>query len=205
MSIKLPCCIKLAFHFISWGRCTVKQPSRFSTSGGGREYPTCSKRTRVYWIGYILRRNCLLKQVIEGKVDETGRRGIICKQPLDDLKKTRRYWKWKHEALCGQYALEVAVDPSQDSRVLCFMYQKGNSIAQWLTVGSNVLQKPPVAHLLIHGAPNVAHRVTRTRGCYISRARLIQSTRYHYTNIFNLVFNIIRISTCRSTEIRHFL
>ena len=27
MSIKLPCCIKLAFHIISWGRCTVKQPS----------------------------------------------------------------------------------------------------------------------------------------------------------------------------------
>jgi len=26
-SIKLPCCIKLAFHFISWGRGTVKQPS----------------------------------------------------------------------------------------------------------------------------------------------------------------------------------
>ena len=28
-SIKLPSCIKLTFHFISWGRCTVKQPSRF--------------------------------------------------------------------------------------------------------------------------------------------------------------------------------
>ena len=26
-SIKLSCCIKLAIHFISWGRCTVKQPS----------------------------------------------------------------------------------------------------------------------------------------------------------------------------------
>ena len=25
--IKLPCCIKLAFQIISWGRCTVKQPS----------------------------------------------------------------------------------------------------------------------------------------------------------------------------------
>jgi len=25
--IKLPCCIKLAFQVISWGRCTVKQPS----------------------------------------------------------------------------------------------------------------------------------------------------------------------------------
>ena len=24
-SIKLPCCIKLAFHIVSWGRCTVKQ------------------------------------------------------------------------------------------------------------------------------------------------------------------------------------
>ena len=29
ISIKLPCCIKLAFHIISWGRCTVKQPSSF--------------------------------------------------------------------------------------------------------------------------------------------------------------------------------
>ena len=28
--IKLPCCIKLAFHIISWGRCTVKQPSSFT-------------------------------------------------------------------------------------------------------------------------------------------------------------------------------
>ena len=26
-SIKLPSCVKLAFHFISWRRCTVKQPS----------------------------------------------------------------------------------------------------------------------------------------------------------------------------------
>ena len=28
-SIKWPCCIKLAFHIISWGRCTVKQPLMF--------------------------------------------------------------------------------------------------------------------------------------------------------------------------------
>ena len=28
ISIKLPCCIKLAFHIISWGRCTVKQSSK---------------------------------------------------------------------------------------------------------------------------------------------------------------------------------
>jgi hypothetical protein len=37
-----------------------------------------SKR-KAYWIGHILRRNCLLQQVIEGKIKEgievTGRRG----------------------------------------------------------------------------------------------------------------------------------
>ena len=27
-SIKLPCCIQLAFQIISWGRCTVKRPSK---------------------------------------------------------------------------------------------------------------------------------------------------------------------------------
>jgi len=30
--IKLPSCIKLAFHFISWGSCTVKQPSTLQIS-----------------------------------------------------------------------------------------------------------------------------------------------------------------------------
>jgi hypothetical protein len=37
-----------------------------------------SKR-KAYWIGHILRRNCLLQQVIEGKIkggiEVTGRRG----------------------------------------------------------------------------------------------------------------------------------
>jgi len=28
-SIKLPSCVKLAFHFISLGRCAVKQPSSY--------------------------------------------------------------------------------------------------------------------------------------------------------------------------------
>jgi len=30
ISIKLPYCIKLAIHFISWERCTVKQPSSYA-------------------------------------------------------------------------------------------------------------------------------------------------------------------------------
>jgi hypothetical protein len=40
------------------------------------------KRRKANWIGHILRRNCLLKHVIEGKIEMTGRH----KQLLDDLK-----------------------------------------------------------------------------------------------------------------------
>jgi hypothetical protein len=50
-----------------------------------------------------LRRNCLLKHVIEGnmvgRVDVTGRRGRKRKQLLDNLKEKRGYWKLKEEAL----------------------------------------------------------------------------------------------------------
>jgi hypothetical protein len=46
------------------------------------------------WIGHILRRNCLLQQVIEGKIngeiEVTGRRGRRRKL-LDDLKERREY------------------------------------------------------------------------------------------------------------------
>ena len=61
-----------------------------------------SKR-KANWISHILCRNCLLKQVIEGKIerniDVTGRRGIRCKQLLDGLKGKKGYWKLKDEAL----------------------------------------------------------------------------------------------------------
>jgi hypothetical protein len=61
-----------------------------------------SKR-KVNWIGHILRRNCLLRQVIEGKtksgIEVTGRRGIRRRKLLDDLKERRRYSLLKEEAL----------------------------------------------------------------------------------------------------------
>jgi hypothetical protein len=47
-------------------------------------------------------RNCLLKDVIEKKIEGkivTGRRGRRHNQLLDDLKKTSGYWKLKEEAL----------------------------------------------------------------------------------------------------------
>ena len=50
-----------------------------------------------------MRRNCLLKHVIEGKIEGrievTGRRGRRRKQLLDDLKLKRKYCKLKQEAL----------------------------------------------------------------------------------------------------------
>jgi hypothetical protein len=61
------------------------------------------KRRKANWIGQILRRNCLLKHVIEGKlegrIEMTGRRGRRRKQLLDDHKEKKRYWKLKEEAL----------------------------------------------------------------------------------------------------------
>jgi hypothetical protein len=54
---------------------------------------------KANWIGHILLRNCLLKQVIEGKIEVriegTGRRGRRCKLPLYDLMETRRHWNLK--------------------------------------------------------------------------------------------------------------
>jgi len=61
-----------------------------------------SKR-KANWIGHILRRNCLLHRVIEGKIKGgigvTGRRGRRRRKLLDDLKKKTRYSHLKEEVL----------------------------------------------------------------------------------------------------------
>jgi hypothetical protein len=60
------------------------------------------QRRKTNWIGHILHRNCVLKHVIEGKlegrIEMTGRQGRRCKQLPDD-KKTRGYYKLQQEAL----------------------------------------------------------------------------------------------------------
>jgi hypothetical protein len=50
-------------------------------------------------VGHTLRKNCLLKPVIEGRIDVTGRRGRRRKKLLDDFKVTKGYWILKEEAL----------------------------------------------------------------------------------------------------------
>jgi hypothetical protein len=63
-------------------------------------------------ITVTLRRNCLVKHVIEGNIDGrievTGRRGRRGKQLLVDVKEKRG--DWKLIALCGELALEEATD-----------------------------------------------------------------------------------------------
>jgi len=55
------------------------------------------------WIGHIFRTNCLLKQVIEGKIkgemEVARRRGRRHRELLDDLKERRGYSHLKEEAL----------------------------------------------------------------------------------------------------------
>jgi hypothetical protein len=60
-----------------------------------------SKR-KANWIGHILRRNCLLRQVIEwkikGGIEVTGRRGRRRRKLLDEFKERRGYSRLKEEA-----------------------------------------------------------------------------------------------------------
>ena len=61
------------------------------------------RKRKANWIDHILRRKCLLKQVIEGKIngemEVKRRRGRRCKKLLDDLKDRRGYSHLKEEAL----------------------------------------------------------------------------------------------------------
>jgi hypothetical protein len=61
-----------------------------------------SKR-KANWIGHILRRNCLLQWVIEGKIkgriEVKGRRGRRRRKLLDDPKERRGYCHLKEESL----------------------------------------------------------------------------------------------------------
>ena len=61
------------------------------------------RKRKANWIGHILCRNCLPKEVIQGKIkgemDVARRRGRRRKKLLDDLKDRRGYSHLKEEAL----------------------------------------------------------------------------------------------------------
>ena len=61
------------------------------------------RKWKANWIGHMLRRNCLLKQVIEGNIkremEVTRKRGRRRRKLLCDLKDRRGYSHLKEEAL----------------------------------------------------------------------------------------------------------
>ena len=61
------------------------------------------RKRNANWIGHILRRNCLLQRVTEGKIqgriEVTGRQGIRRRKLLDDIKEMRGYTHLKEEAM----------------------------------------------------------------------------------------------------------
>jgi len=69
-------------------------------SPGGTGNPACNKtRKKSKWGNHTLHRNCLLKHVIEGKIEWRGRRRRRRKQLVDETTERKRYWKLKEEAL----------------------------------------------------------------------------------------------------------
>jgi hypothetical protein len=76
------------------------------------------RKRKANWIGNILRRNCLLKHVTEGKmkgqIEVTRIRGRRRKKLLDDLGDRRGYCHLKEEALSGRIVLEEVLDLSYD-------------------------------------------------------------------------------------------
>ena len=61
------------------------------------------RKRKAKWIGHILRQNCLLQRVTEGKIqggiEVIGRQGRRHIKLLDDLKEWRGYSHLKEEAL----------------------------------------------------------------------------------------------------------
>ena len=74
-----------------------------ASSQWAEEYSTRNKKRKANWIGHILRRNCLLKQVIEGKIkgeiEVTRRQWRRREKLLDDIKDRRGYCHLKEEAV----------------------------------------------------------------------------------------------------------
>ena len=68
-----------------------------------RNIPHEIRKRKANWIGHILRRNCLLQRVIEGKVqggiEVTGRQERRRTKLLDGIKERRGYSHLKEESL----------------------------------------------------------------------------------------------------------
>jgi hypothetical protein len=89
------------------------------------------RKRKANWVGHILRRNCLLQRVTEGKIQRgievTGRQERRRGKLLDDLKERRRYSHLIEEALdrtmwraCFGRGFEPVV--RQTNKLMCLCY-----------------------------------------------------------------------------------
>ena len=105
-----PCTYPVSFEMWCWRKMEIKWTNHVKNAEalqGVKEESnilcTIQRRTST-WIGLILWRNCLLKHITEGKIEEgrtevTERWGRRHKQLLDELKEMRGYWKLNEKAL----------------------------------------------------------------------------------------------------------
>jgi hypothetical protein len=86
-----------------WKRSFEPWNKRSITLTGERNILYTVKDRKTHCTGHILHRNRLSKHFTKGKIEEkikvTRRRGRRGKQPLDDLKEKRGYWKFEEEII----------------------------------------------------------------------------------------------------------
>ena len=99
-SFEMWCCRRMAK--ISWTDHVRNEEVLLTVKEQRNILHEISKR-KVNWIGHILRRNCLLQRVTEGKIkgriEVTGRRGRRRRKLQDDRKERRGYSHLKEKAL----------------------------------------------------------------------------------------------------------
>jgi len=93
---------KDSIYFFSLGRLTRNEDVLLRVKEQRNILHEIRKR-KANWISHVLRRNCLLQRVIEGKIkggiEVTGRRGRRRRKLLDDLKERRGCCHLKEVAL----------------------------------------------------------------------------------------------------------
>jgi hypothetical protein len=80
----------------------VKNEEVLQRVKGQRNILHTVKRRKVNWNGHILGRNCLLKHVVEGKVQGRGRRGRRRQQILYELNEGREEDNIKNTEAIGR-------------------------------------------------------------------------------------------------------
>jgi hypothetical protein len=82
-----------------------------------------TKQRKTNWIVHVLSKKCLLKHIIEGKVEGMGRRGRRRKQILYALNRRRSlklaysFWKTRFGRGCGTVITDIMLLKDQGSRI----------------------------------------------------------------------------------------